>query len=140
MSILGIDYGEKRIGFAVSDEFNSIALPLKQIENKGHQDLVKEIKQVSDAYKIKEIVLGLPLTLEGQERSLSEKIRRLAILLEKEISLKVHFVDERFSSKEVSSDLIKRADLSRGKRKKVLDKLAATKILQTFLDIRRSVS
>ena len=133
---LAIDYGEKRIGFAISDEMNLIALPLIQFENKGTKNLLIEFKKYIQDDKIQGIVWGLPLSLSGEERPLTEKIRRIASELKEVLKLPIYFVDERFSSREVSRDLIKRADKSRAKRKKVLDKLAASKILQTFLERR----
>ena len=133
---LAIDYGEKRIGLAISDEMNLIALPLVQFDNKGTKNLLIELTKYIQDDKIQGIVWGIPLSLSGEERSLTEKIRRIALELKEVLKLSVYFVDERFSSREVSRDLIKRADKSRAKRKKILDMLAASKILQTFLERR----
>lgn len=131
--ILGIDYGERTIGLAVSDEMASIALPLKQIENKGTKAFILELSNIIKDYQIGSLVWGMPYQLDGTRRPLCDKIENIATEVSAHFKLRNHFVDERMTSKTVEYDLIA-ADLSRKKRANVLDKLAAAQILQTALD------
>jgi len=132
--ILGIDYGERSIGLAVSDEMLSIALPLKQIENKGTKQFILELTPIIKDYKIGKFVWGLPLMLNGDRRPLCDKVEKIASGISEHFNLPQSFIDERMTSSCVDKELISRADMTRKKRSNILDKLSATKILQTALD------
>ena len=134
--ILGIDYGEKSIGLAVSDEMLSIALPLKQIENKGTKQFIRELIQIIEDYKIGEFVWGMPFMLSGERRPLCDKIEKIATEISEHFNFPKSFIDERMTSRGIDRELISRADMSRKKRSKILDKLSATHILQMALDLK----
>ncbi|MCM8816024.1 MAG: Holliday junction resolvase RuvX [Candidatus Omnitrophica bacterium] len=129
--VLGLDLGEKRIGVAVSDEFRTIARGLGTIEVNGKE--IERIKEIVTQYNIGKIVYGVPLKNDGSLSSKAEKI--LSIITRLKAIVKVEFIpwDERMTTIEAENILLM-ADLSRKKRKRVRDKLAAQIILQSYLD------
>ncbi len=136
MRILGLDMGKKRTGVAVSDELSLTATPLRTIKASGRSALIREIREIIEEYGVEEIVVGLPLNLDGTVGVRATEVIGFAEALEKATGLKVHRWDERFSTVAVTRVLIE-ADMSRAKRKEVIDKTAAAYILQGFLESRR---
>lgn len=132
--IFSIDYGEKRIGLALSDPMKVIASPLKTIQA-GKTDLetlTLLIKEIS-THEIELILIGLPLHLSNRESKTSLLVRTLASSLEKAINIPVTLWDERLTSKQVERVMIE-GNVKRKKRKNHLDTLSATLILQSYLD------
>ncbi len=138
MRILGLDIGKKRTGAAVSDESGIVATPLQTIKASGRSALLKAVSSIIEEYDISEIVVGLPLNLDGTVGKKAAEVQGFAEALRKTTGLQVHYWDERFSTAAVTRVLIE-ADLSRARRKEVVDKSAAAYILQGFLDSRRDV-
>ncbi len=132
--LLAIDFGLKRIGLAHSDYDFKIGLPLEVIENSGAQQTFKRLQQVIEEYSIGGIVIGLPTRTSGEEHTLTFLVKNFKEKLEEVIHLPIVMWDERFSSLVMERQLIEVADMSRAKRKKVLDKLAAGYFLQGALD------
>lgn len=133
-ALLGIDYGAKRMGLAVSDLGRSIATSYKILYRSEWQKDVTELKKVIAEKEIGGLVYGLPLQMNGEEGEITKEVRTFAEKLAKEIDLPYIFWDERLSSSAVEKFLIKEVDMSRGKRKKILDASAAAYILQGALD------
>ena len=133
-ALLGIDYGAKRMGLAVSDLGRSIATSYKILYRGEWQKDVTELKIVIAEKEIGGLVYGLPLQMNGEEGEIAKEVRTFAEKLAKEIDLPYIFWDERLSSSAVEKFLIKEVDMSRGKRKKILDASAAAYILQGALD------
>jgi putative pre-16S rRNA nuclease len=133
MRILGLDYGSKRIGVAVCDELGMTAQGLTTIVRKNRRQVLEEIARLITTYNIEKIVIGYPLRLDGTEGIQCEKISKFASLLGSIFSLPVIKWDETLSTKEAEEILI-RAKIARNKRKKIVDKLAASLILQEYLD------
>ncbi len=133
-ALLGIDYGSKRMGIAVSDLLRHIASSYKIIQRTTWQRDVAELKKIITEKEIGGIVYGLPLQMNGAEGDIAAEVRAFAAKLAKEIDLPYIFWDERLSSAAVENFLIKEVDLSRRKRQKVLDASAAAYILQGALD------
>ena len=132
---LGIDYGEVNIGVAVSDVGRQIASPYAMLKNKNYKDLFPEIKKIIDEMDVAVVVLGLPLQMNGEEGETARKVRYFAKKLSEFIpEIDVVFVDERMTSAMSEKMLIRDFDLSRKKRKAILDKVAAAEILQRVLD------
>ena len=130
---MGLDLGSKRIGVAISDESGVVATPLLTIIRKGDTQDVKAIGEVISEYGVRGIVLGLPIDLEGKETPASRQVRQLALELERALGLPIRYWDERFSTVQAERVLIS-ANMRRNRRKQVIDQVAATLILQTFLD------
>ena len=133
-ALMGIDYGSKRMGIAVSDLLRGIATAHKIIYRSSWQKDVAEIKHIAEEKEICAIVYGLPLQMNGEEGEIAHEVRTFAEKLFKELPLPYVFWDERLSSSAMENFLIKEADLSRQKRAKVLDSSAAAYILQGALD------
>lgn len=133
--ILGLDVGDRRIGVAVSDSFGWTAQGVKVIDRKN-RNWLQELDQLVEQYQVKELVVGLPRNMNGTVGPRGELCQQLAEQLKERYDCPVHFWDERLSTVAAERTLID-ADLSRRKRKKVIDQIAATWILQGFLDALR---
>jgi len=132
MRIMGLDVGEKRIGVAVSDLLGYTAQGISVIKREN----TEELKEIVSDYNIEKIVVGLPKNMDGSIGEQGKKVLDFIEELKKEINLLILTWDERLTTKEAEGVLLK-ADLSRAKRKKVIDKLAAALILQGYLDSQR---
>ena len=133
-AVLGFDYGSKRIGIAVSDLMRGIASSYTIINRTNWEKDVAAIKKIVSEKEIGGFVYGLPLQMDGTEGETAAQVRAFAAKLAEEIPLPCLFWDERLSSSAAERFLIKEVDLSRAKRKKVLDSSAAAYILQGALD------
>jgi putative Holliday junction resolvase len=136
MRLLGLDFGTKRIGVALSDEMGLTSQGLTTIERKGNQKDLARIGRLVEEHSVEEIVLGLPLNMDGSEGRVAEAVRRFAGLLEEQLKIPVHLWDERLTSWEAEG-ILKEAKVKAKKRKQVVDKLAATLILKSYLDAQR---
>lgn len=136
MRILSLDYGDSRIGVAVSDELGITSLPLTTIENSGFEDVLNRIKALVDKYDADEIVVGLPLHMDGSSGERVTVTREFVSRLRENISVPIFLFDERLSSAEVEKVLLE-ADMSRQKRRKKRDKLAASLILRRYLETHK---
>lgn len=136
-AVIGFDYGAKRLGVAVSDLLLTVASSYKIIYRSNWETDLAEIKRIISEKEVGGIVFGLPLQMNGEEGEIAQEVRRFAEKLEKEVNLPIAFWDERLSSSAMENFLIKEVDMSRAKRKKVLDASAASYILQGFLDALR---
>lgn len=132
MRIMGLDVGSRTIGVAVSDELGITAQGLKTIHRKTAKEDLMEIQSIISQFGIEKIVVGLPKNMDGSLGRQAENILKWIEDLKEEVSLPVKTWDERLSTVEASKTLLK-ADLSRKKRKGVVDKLAAVLILQGYL-------
>ncbi len=137
MRILCIDYGQKRIGLAVSDPAGRMAHPLKVIENRDRFKLFDTIKGVIKEYEVEKVLVGFPCRLNGSLSPASKQVELFLRRLRKVLSLPVMTWDERLTSKAAERFLIQ-VDYSRKKRKKMKDKLEAALILQDYLNYKAS--
>jgi putative Holliday junction resolvase len=133
MRIMGLDIGSSTIGIAISDELGMTAQGLKTIRRKLMEEDLKEIAVVIDQYQIEKIVVGLPKNMDGTLGRQAEMVFQWIKAFKEKIRLPIVTWDERLSTVGASKILLE-ADLSRKKRKKVIDKLAAVLILQGYLD------
>lgn len=133
-AIIGFDYGEKRLGVAVSDLMRMVATADKTIFRTSFKADLQLIKKLVEEREVGGIVYGLPLQMNGEEGEIAAAVRKFAGKLYQQIPLPYTFWDERLSSRAMENFLIKEADMSRAKRKKVLDSSSAAYILQGLLD------
>jgi putative Holliday junction resolvase len=131
--ILALDFGEKRIGVAVSDALNIIAQSVGTIERKGIKNDLKKIRDLVREYDAARLIVGLPLNMDGTEGKSANRAVDFVNELKKEINIRVEMVDERLTTAQ-GERIFLEADLSRKKRKKNIDKIAAQLILQNYLD------
>ena len=133
-ALIGIDYGSKRLGIAVSDLLRGIATSYKILYRSTLEKDIAVLKSIVAEKEICGLVYGLPLQMNGEEGEIAQEVRQFADRIAREISLPYVFWDERLSSAAVERFLIKEVDMSRAKRQKILDASAASYILQGALD------
>ncbi len=133
MRVLALDFGEKRIGVAVSDPLGIIAQGVTVITRKDPETDLKEIEKIVGEYKAESVVVGMPINMDGTKGKSAEKVNEFVETLKSRLSIPVHTYDERLSTKESEKFLIS-ADVSRKKRKSVIDKMAAQLILESYLE------
>jgi putative Holliday junction resolvase len=134
--ILALDVGEKRIGLAVSDPLGFTAQGLGVVHRQDPARDLSAIRELIASYPIQEIVVGVPRHLDGRPGTMADAILALAEALGRELNVPVVSWDERLTTVEAERLLVQ-ADLSRKKRRRVVDQVAATLILQSYLDWRR---
>lgn len=135
MRYLGLDLGERSLGVALSDTTCLIASSYKTIFYDGdYEKVITELKPIIEEFEIKKIVLGYPKNMNNSVGDRALKTEEFKELLESAFFLEVILVDERLTTKEATNYMLE-ADISRKKRKKKVDSLAATIILQTYLDM-----
>ncbi|ARN57372.1 Holliday junction resolvase RuvX [Sedimentisphaera salicampi] len=135
MIILAVDYGLKRTGLAVCDRDEIICSPLEVVQQKD-DGLAEKIAQTAQDYKAEALVFGLPYNMDGTEGKQAKKVRSFAEKAGKIAGLEVFFQDERLTS-EFASDMLRPAELTRKKKKKRLDAVAAAAILKAFTEKRK---
>ena len=139
MRFLGIDYGQRRIGLAISDATGLLARPWKTLARQGNPSqvaaaLASEIAGLqSEADSLQAVVLGFPRRLNGEEHGQSRTVRTMADQLRRVVTLPIHLQDERLSSRAAEA-LLARTEKDWRKRKLLLDAASAAVILQDYLD------
>jgi putative Holliday junction resolvase len=135
MRILGLDMGSKTIGVAVSDEMGYTAQGVKTIRRTNEAEDIATLRALVEEYGATEIVVGLPRRMDGTLGEAAQGVLAFVELVKGAVKVEVTTWDERLSTVAASKMLIA-ADVSRKKRKQVIDKLAAVLILQSYLDYR----
>jgi putative Holliday junction resolvase len=136
MRYLGIDPGRKRVGLAISDPGEMLATPLAVVARRSLEQVVGEIAATCRREAVGALVVGLPLNMDGSRGRAAEEAARLAALAAEATGLSVELWDERLSSVTAERTMLE-SDMSRAKRRRRIDKVAAQIILQSFLDARR---
>jgi len=139
MRALGLDVGSKTIGLALTDEANIAAHPLSVLERAGTDSDVSAILTIVNQHAVSDVVVGLPLELSGKVGHRARRVLAFANALRAALpaATQLHEQDERFTTAEAERVLID-ADVSRKRRKDVIDQQAAALILQTWLDAHRT--
>ena len=134
MRSLGLDLGTKTLGVAITDKTNSIASPLKVIRfnDSNYEELIEPVKQLVEEYKITDIALGLPKNMDNSLGFAAERSLKFKEILEKNINIEISLIDERLSTKEAEMILFNTGNNGK-KRKRIIDGVAATIILETYL-------
>ncbi len=135
--LIGLDFGIKRIGVAVTDESATMALPLETIEFKSRQYLLEQLKRLIKEYRAGKIVAGLPKTMSGEIGPAAKKVMENVDWLRPQVGVEIVMWDERLTTREIERILLE-ADVNRAKRKEVRDQLAAQRILQTYMDYEKA--
>ena len=137
MRYLGLDLGTKTLGVAISDLTGTIATSLTILRHENnHKYLIEELKKIINEKNVETIVLGFPKNMNNTIGERGEMVLSFKEKLENSIRLPVILEDERLTTR-VAENILITADVSRKKRKKVIDKMAANIILQSYLDRRR---
>lgn len=132
MKALGMDLGTRTLGLATSDRLGLIASPFKTIRYEDINDLVNEVLEIIKNEKIEVLVLGYPKNMNNTEGPAVERTNSFKSLLESKTDLEINLIDERLSTVEAENYLLEE-DMSRKNRKGVIDAVAASVILDTYL-------
>ena len=134
--ILGLDVGTKTVGVAVSDPFGWTAqgLEIIQIDEANEEFGLDRLEEILKEYEVEKVVIGLPKNMDGSLGDRAEASKFYGELVVKSFNLPVEYEDERLTTAQANRMMIEEGDVSRKKRKKVIDKLAAIMILQNYLD------
>jgi putative Holliday junction resolvase len=136
MRILGVDFGEKRIGLAVSDPLGMTAQGLPTLENKGKKNVLAAFQKLCAEQGVGELVIGLPRNMNGTMGPKANEIQVLVPELEKVLNIPIVMWDERLTSRQAGRLMIEEG-MSRSKQRQNSDRLAATLILQSYLEFKR---
>lgn len=137
--ILGVDYGEKRVGLALSDPLGLTAQPLTQMERKDDSRLAGEIGRLLAAHEVERIVVGVPLGLSGTDSPRTRRTRRFIGRLRRSVPVPVEGWDERLSTAHADQALAE-MEVKPSRRAERRDMMAAQLILQSYLDRRRAAA
>ncbi|MFU0823977.1 Holliday junction resolvase RuvX [Clostridium sp.] len=133
MRILGLDVGDRTIGVAVSDPLGLTAQGITTINRKKEDDDIAELKKICAEYSVETIVCGLPKNMNGTVGEQGQKVLEFCNILKDKVEIPIKMWDERLTTAAAERAMLE-ANLSRAKRKKIVDKMAATYILQGYLD------
>ncbi len=133
--ILAVDYGTRRVGLAISDEDRSMAFPRGALLVQDPADAVRQVAAFAREHEVAEVLVGMPVNMNGTRGPMAEAAERFAQALGVATGLKVTRWDERMSTQQAERMLIA-ADVSRQKRKTLVDALAAQQMLVSFLESR----
>ena len=131
--ILGIDYGEVRVGLSLSDLTQTIANPFKTIIYKSADNLLDQLKEIIDENEVEKLVVGVPYNMKGEDTKQTLKVKEFISFLESNLSYDIELIDERLSSIEAEKTMHK-MNIKTGHNKSDIDKIAASVILQEYLD------
>ena len=131
--ILGIDFGSVRVGLSLSDLTQTIAKPFDTIKYKNLDDLLSQLKIIIDNNQVNKLVIGIPLNMKGQDTKQTLKVKDFVSFLKQNISIEIRLIDERLSSIEAEKTMHK-MNIKTGHNKSDIDKIAASVILQEYLD------
>lgn len=134
--LMGVDYGNVRIGISMSDLLQIIASPFETYQTRSESEDLEHIAKLAKDNQVETIVIGLPLNMDGTEGDRAEKTREFGEKLCKCVEAKVVYQDERLSSV-TAEDILIESGVRREDRKKVIDKLAATIILRTYMESKK---
>ena len=136
MKAMGIDFGLARIGIALSDDTKFLASPFETYKRKDTEQDIQHLVEIITTKKVDEIVCGLPMNMQGEEQDIAKKTREFMSTLNEKVAIRINFVDERLSSL-MAEEMLKETERDWKKRKEKLDAVAASIILQDYLDEAR---
>lgn len=135
MRYLGLDLGTKTLGIAITDKLGLIANPLKTLKFNSYEDILKPLKTLITEEQVGEIALGLPKNMDNSLGFASKRSLEFKEFLESHFDIPINLVDERLSTVEAEHYLLD-ADMSRKKRKDIIDAVAASVILNTYIRMK----
>ena len=137
MRILGVDYGDSRIGLSVCDEMEILASPLVTIKSLSMKKNIDSVSDIAKRENVSLIVVGLPLNMDGSEGERAGKSRAFGRVLERVSGIKVEYFDERLTSVE-AEEIMQSVGVKKDKRKNIVDRIAAQLILQSYIDANKN--
>jgi len=137
MRILGLDVGDRRIGVALSDSLGLTAQRLTVVDRRGTSGDVEAVRALVEQHAVDTVVVGLPLTMRGEQGPQAKKVVEFSEALRRRIHVPIELIDERLTTVQ-GTRALQETGASRRTRKEVIDQVAAQLILQQFLDRRRA--
>ena len=131
--ILAIDYGDVRVGLALSDLTCTIAQPFKTLNYDDMDHLINQLSEIINEKQVNKVVVGIPYNMKGDDTQQTTKVREFVSILEQKLGYEIIFVDERLTSSEAEKFMHK-MDIKTGFNKDKIDKIAASIILQEYID------
>jgi len=131
--ILAIDFGDVRVGLALSDLTCTISKPFKTINYINIEDLLNQIFEITKENQVNKIVVGIPYNMKGEDTKQTIKVREFVSALENKMDYKIDLIDERLTSSEAEK-FMHQMNIKTGHNKDKIDKIAASIILQEYLD------
>ena len=139
MRVIGIDFGTKTIGLAVSDELGLTAQGMTTLQRRGLKQDISQLKALSETLQADSFVVGMPWNMNGTEGARAKETRHFGAMLQAKTRLNVIYQDERLTTVAAERILLE-ANLTRKKRRKIIDQVAASIILQAWLDAQQRAS
>lgn len=133
MKILAVDYGEKRVGFAIGATLTRTATPIDPLDRKSNDQVIGYIRELIAEYDIAEVIVGYPLNMDGTVSESARRVEHFAARIRNKLQLPVQLVDERLTSFE-AEEILKAHLPDFRKRKKILDSVSAAVLLQSHLE------
>jgi len=130
---LGIDFGDVRVGLALSDLTKTISKPFDTIKYINLEELSLQLKVIIEQNEVDTLVVGIPFNMSGKDTKQTVKVREFVLFIENTINLPIHLIDERLTSKEAEKTM-HALNIKTGYNKGTIDKIAAAIILQEYLD------
>ena len=137
MPVLGIDFGSRRLGLAISDEEERIALPIEPLESHGLKKDLAALTELVETRGVDRVVVGLPISMDGSRGAQAEAVDRFATRLRDALGVPVDLFDERFTSAEADRALEATGRRGRKNKKAFIDSVAAAVLLRTYLEQRQ---
>tara|TARA_B110000014_G_scaffold263052_1_gene258655 strand:+ start:6469 stop:6879 length:411 start_codon:yes stop_codon:yes gene_type:complete len=131
--VLAIDYGDVRVGLALSDLTQTISTPFKTLKYQNMDDLLNQLSCIIEENNVNKIVAGIPYNMKGKDTKQTIKVREFVLILENKLDLEVDLIDERLTSLEAEK-FMHQMNIKTGFNKGQIDKIAASIILQEYLD------
>ncbi|MGC8738196.1 MAG: Holliday junction resolvase RuvX [Candidatus Hydrogenedens sp.] len=135
--ILAIDYGEVRIGLAISDPLRIFAFPLMVIDLRKTTDFIKTIQEIIKEKEVKKVIIGYPLKMDGSEGIQTEKVKSFIEEIKGKINVDIEKIDERLTTT-VAQRALTNIGVGQKKQRGIIDKIAAAKLLETYLELHKS--
>ena len=136
MKMLGVDYGDARIGISVCDEMEMFSAPLTTLKSFSMKKNIDAVLDIAKRECVERIVVGLPLNMDGSEGERANKSRAFGRVLERVSGIDVDYFDERLTSVE-AEEILESVGTKKSKRKNIVDQIAAQLILQGYLDAKK---
>ena len=131
--ILALDYGSKNIGLALCDELRILVRPLPSLQCMRKEELLKQLQTIISEHDIREVVIGLPVNMDGSAGEAARKVTLLAAFLQARLSIRVHAVDERLSTVE-ALEIWNSMNAKQKQKYRTVDSLAAANVLRRYLE------
>ena len=136
---LGLDIGDRRIGVALSDALGLTAQRLTVLERRDPAADIEAMRALMTAHQVEQVVVGLPLTMRGEQGAQAKKVAAFVALLQRRVAIPIHWLDERLTTVQ-GHRALSAMNTSPRKRKQMIDQVAAQLILQDFLDTQRQLN